>query len=89
MKRVNFFRIDYRLIKSFGWPEDTPMSAENKKVNSIIKKFAFHPSIKTMKTIKIKSEFSFSHEPRETMKRIINHLDVKKALSGKNSTFFF
>ena len=48
-------------LNLFSWPEDTSMSSRNDTVNSIIKKFAFHPSIKAIKEkFKIKSKFSFN-----------------------------
>ena len=54
------------------------MSSGNDKINSIIKKFAFHQSIKAIKKkSKIKSEFSFKHVSNETAKNIINDLDIK------------
>ena len=49
------------------------MSSGNDIINSIIKKFAFHQSIKTIKIIK----------------RIINDLDIKKPSSGEILTYFF
>ena len=49
------------------------MSSGNDEINSIIKKFDFHRSIKLIKkTFKIKSEFSFKQVSAETIKRIIN-----------------
>ena len=48
------------------------MSSGNDKINSIIKKFAFHQSIKAIKIIK----------------RIINDLDIKKPSSGEIPTYF-
>ena len=49
------------------------MSPGNDTINSIIKKCAFHQSIKAIKTIK----------------RIINDLDIKKPSSGEIPTYFF
>ena len=49
------------------------MSSGNDIINSIIKKFAFHQSIKAIKIIK----------------RIINDLDIKKPSSGEIPTYFF
>ena len=54
----------------FSWSEDTKMSPGNDTINSIIKKCAFHQSIKAIKTIK----------------RIINDLDIKKPSSGEIPT---
>ena len=36
-------------LNRFSWPEDTPMPAGNEKLNSIIKKLAFHASKKRSK----------------------------------------
>ena len=36
-------------LNLFGWHEDTSTPAGNDKVNSIIKKFVFDPSIKPIK----------------------------------------
>ena len=45
------------------------MSSGNDTINSIIKKFAFHQSIKAIKKkFKSKSEFSFNHVSTETIK---------------------
>ena len=49
------------------------MSSGNDIINSIIKKFAFHQSIKAIKIIK----------------RIINDLDIKKPSPGEIPTYFF
>ena len=49
------------------------MSSGNDIINSIIKTFAFHQSIKAIKIIK----------------RIINDLDIKKPSSGEIPTYFF
>ena len=66
------------------------MSSRNDKINSIIKKFAFHQSIKAIKKkFKIKSEFLFKRVSTETIKRIINGLDIKKSFSGEIPTYFF
>ena len=44
-----------------------------KTITSIIKKFAFHQSIKaTKKKFETKSEFLFNHVSSETIKRIIS-----------------
>ena len=76
------------LLNLFSWPEDTSMSSGNDKINSIIKKFAFHPSIKAMKKkIKTKSKFSFNLVSTETIKRTINNLDIKSASSGEISIY--
>ena len=57
-------------------------------INSIIKKFAFHPSVKAIKKkFKIKSKFSFNLVSIETIKRIMNDLDIKKASSGEIPTY--
>ena len=67
------------------------MSSGNDIINSIIKKFAFHPSINTLKKekIKINSEFSFNLLSTETIKRTINDLDIKKVSSGVIPTYLF
>ena len=60
-------------LNLFSWLEDTPMSSGNDTINFIIKKFAFHQSIKAIKNkLKSKSEFSFNHVSTETIKRIIS-----------------
>ena len=41
-------------LNLFSWPEDISMSSGNDIINSIIKKFAFHPSINTIKKEKSK-----------------------------------
>ena len=77
-------------LNLFGWPEDTSMSSRNNTTNSIIKKSASHPSMKaTKKKFKIKSEFSFNLVSMETITRIINDLDIKKASSGEIPTYVF
>ena len=64
------------------------MSSRNDTINSIIKQFAYHQSIKAKKKIfKVKSEFSFNPVSTETTKRIINDLDIKKASSGEIPTY--
>ena len=64
------------------------MSSRNDTINSIIK--TFHASIKVIKKkFKIKSEFSFKFVSTETIKRIINDLDIKKASSGEIPTYLF
>ena len=66
------------------------MSSRNDKINSIIEKCAFHQIIKARKKkFKIKSEFLFNRVSTETMKRIINSLDIKKPSSGEIRTYFF
>ena len=56
-----------------NWLEDTSVSSRKNTIASIIKKFAFHQSIKAIKKkFKIKSEFLFNHVSSETIKRIIN-----------------
>ena len=66
------------------------MSSGNDTVNSIIKRFAFHQSIKAIKKkLKIKSEFSINHVSTETIKRAINDLVIKKPSSGEIPTYFF
>ena len=50
---------------------------------------AFHQSIKAIIKIQIKSEFSINHVSTETIKRIINDLDIKKTSSGEIPTYFF
>ena len=77
-------------LNLFSWPEDTLMSSRNGTVNSIIKKFACHPNIKAIKKkFKIKSEFPFNLVSTETIIRIINDLDIKKASSGGIPTYLF
>ena len=74
----------------FSWSEDTKMSSGNDTINSIVKKVAFHQSIKSIKIkFKIKGEFLFNHVYTETIKRIINDLDIKKPSSGEIPTYFF
>ena len=66
------------------------MSSGNDTINSIVKKVAFHQSIKPIKIkFKIKGEFLFNHVYTETIKRIINDLDIKKPSSGEIPTYFF
>ena len=66
------------------------MSSRNDKINSIFEKCAFHQSIKARKKkFKIKSAFLFNRASTETMKRIINGLDIKKPSSGEIVTYFF
>ena len=36
-------------LNPFSWPKDTSVSSKNDTINSIIKKFAFQPSIKAIK----------------------------------------
>ena len=43
------FRSIIDLLNLFSWPEDTSMSSGNDTINSIIKKFAFHQSLKATK----------------------------------------
>ena len=58
-------------LNLFSWLEDTSMSSGNDEINSIIKKFDFHRSIKVIKkTLKIKSEFSFTQVSTETIKKL-------------------
>ena len=66
------------------------MSSRNDTINSIIKKLACHPSIKAIKKkFKIKSKFSFNLVSTETIKKIINDLDIKNASSGEIPTYLF
>ena len=66
------------------------MSSGNDTINSIVKKVAFHQSIKSIKIkFKIKGEFLFNHVYTETIKRIINDLDIKKPSSGEILLIFF
>ena len=45
-------------LNLFSWSEDTSMSSGNDTINSIIKKFTFHRSVKAIKKkFRIKSEF--------------------------------
>ena len=63
------------------------MSSGNDTINSIIKRFTFHQSIKAIKKkLKIKSKFSFNHISTETIKTVIKDLDIKKASSGEIPT---
>ena len=41
-------------LNLFSWPEDISMSSGNDIINSIIKKFSFHPSINTIEKEKSK-----------------------------------
>ena len=67
-------------LNLFSWPKDTSMSSRNDTINSITEKFAFHPSIKAIKrNFKIKNEFLFNLVSTETIKRITNDVDIKKA----------
>ena len=45
-------------LNLFSWPEDTWMSSGSDTINSITKKFAFHPSRKAIK-IKFKIKITF------------------------------
>ena len=84
------------LSNLLGWPRDTSISAGNDKVNSIIKKFAFHQSIKAVKKkFKIKSEFSFIFVSTETIKTFfqqmifkifLNDIETKKIQNSTVST---
>ena len=75
-------------LNLFSWPEDTSVSSRNDTMNSIIKKFACHPSIKVIKQkFKIKSESSFNLVSTGTIKRIMNDLDIKKASRGEIPTY--
>ena len=66
------------------------MSSRNDTINSVIKMFACHPSIKAIKKkFKIKSEFLFNLVSAETIKRIINDLDIKKDSSTEIPTYLF
>ena len=79
-------------LNLFSWPEDTSVSPRNDKINHIIKKFAFHPSIKAIKKkFKIKNEFLFNRVfvSTETVKRIIDDLDIKIASSSEIPIYFF
>ena len=61
------------LLNLFNWLEDTSMSSGNDTINSIIKKCAFHQSIRVIKNkFEIKNESSFNHVTSETIKRVIN-----------------
>ena len=85
-------------LNLFSWPKDvikdvlkmSSMSSRNDTINSIIKKFACHPSTKVIKKkFKIKNAFSFNLVSTETIKIIINDLDIKKASSGEIPTYLF
>ena len=66
------------------------MSSGNDTINSSIKKIVFHQSIKAIKKkLKIKSEFSFNLVSTETIKRIINDIDIQKHSSGETPTYSF
>ena len=66
------------------------MTSRNDTIYLIIKKYVFHPSVKAIKKkFKIKNEFSFNLVSTETIKRIINDLDIKKASSGEIPTYLF
>ena len=72
-----------------SWPDDTKMSSKNDTINSIIKRFVFHQSIKAIKKkFKTKNEFSFNHVSTETLKRIINGLGIKNLLLVKLQLIF-
>ena len=43
------FRSMIDSLNLFSWPEDTSVSAGNDTINSIIKKIAFHQSLKATK----------------------------------------
>ena len=48
-------------LNLFSWPEGTSMSSRNYTINSIVKKFAFHPSIKVIKkNSKLKANFGLT-----------------------------
>ena len=58
--------------------------------HQIIKKIAFYQSIKAIRKFKIKSKFLFHHDvSTETIKRIINDLDIKEPSSGEIQTYLF
>ena len=60
------------------------------KLTPLLKKIAFHQSIKAIKKkLKIKSKFLFKCVSTETIKRIIIGLDIKKHSSGEIPTYFF
>ena len=66
------------------------MSSGNDTINSIIKTFAFHSSRKAIKKIfQIKIKFLLNLVSTDTIKRIINDLDIKKACSGEIPTYHF
>ena len=53
-----YFRSITDSLNLFSWPEDTSMSSRNDTIKSIIKKFASHPSIKSIKkNSKLKENF--------------------------------
>ena len=54
------------------------------QLTSLLKKFASHPSIKA-----IEKKFLFNLVSSETIRRIINDLDIKKASSGEIPTYLF
>ena len=54
------------------------MSADNSKVNSIVKMSAFQQNKAVKKKTKIKSKFQFSVVSADTKKRIVNDLDVNE-----------
>ena len=58
------------LLNLFSLLKDTPKSSRNDTIDFIIKKFAFHRSIKEIKKkFKRKSEFSFNHVSTGTIKK--------------------
>ena len=76
-------------LNLFSWPEDTSMSTGNDKINFIIKKSAFQPSIKAInKTFKSKCKFLFTLVFKENKKRNMNDLALKKLLLLKFQIIF-
>ena len=66
------------------------MSSGNDIIKSIIKKIVFHQNIKGIKNkLQIKSKFSINHASTETIKRIIDDLDIEKPSSGESPTYCF
>ena len=76
-------------LNLFSWPEDTSMSTGNDKISFIIKKSAFQPSIKAInKKFKNKCKFLFTLVFKETKKRNMNDLALKKLLLLKFQIIF-
>ena len=76
-------------LNLFSWPKDTSMSTGNDKINFIIKKSAFQPSIKAInKKFKNKCKFLFTLVFKETKKRNMNDLALIKLLLLKFQIIF-
>lgn len=95
LSKVFYFDLESIMdsLNLFSCAEDTPMTT---KQNSIIKNFAFSPKCKSNKNFEIRKSYLTLLYFTETIKRVINNLDVKKAQSGevpfslfKNRDFIF